>query len=144
MQMPQDNPRIQNPRTEIADDESTRAETLRAEQPWAAAAKLPFGEFGLKNIKTGLRMQKEMFDVVQDIGRDWVARASSEAEMVLTLPNRLKDARSPSDAMSAYGLWLSDWLRMCSEDGHRLVTDGQKIVDTSVRCFGGFSPAVTG
>lgn len=153
--MPHNNPRSQTPRSENAPardenirselNERSRSESMHAEQPSAGATtKLRFGKIGLKNIKTGLRVQKEMFDIVQDIGRDWVARASSEAEMVLNLPNRLKNARSPSDALSAYRLWLSDWLRMCGEDGRRFVSDSQKIVDTGVRCLGSMSPAMTG
>jgi len=150
--MPQDNPRSQTSRAETSrgesarfeEGETSRSETLRTVSTSAGdAAKVRFAEMGLRNVRTGLRMQKEMFDTFQDIGRDWLQRAASEAELAYKLPNRLRNARSVPDAMSAYQRWLSEWLSLCSEDSRRFLSDGQKIVSTGVRCLADASPAMS-
>jgi len=125
--MPQHNARNQTTRAE--DSDHTRRSAA------AALTQARFTEMGARNVKAGLRIQKEMFDTLQDISRDWVARAASEAELACTLPNRLRDAHSVPDALSAYQEWLREWLALCGEDGRRFVSDSQKIVNTGVRCL---------
>ena len=142
--MPQHNARSRTSRAEDSDREGTRIESggnHRSEstrgQRFAATARsqIRFSEMGVRSVKASLRMHKEMFDTLQDISRDWVARAASEAELACTLPNRLRDARSVPDALSAYRQWLREWLELCGEDGRRFVSDGQKIMNTGVRCL---------
>jgi hypothetical protein len=77
----------------------------------------------------GLRLQKEMFEVLSSVGRDWFARATSEVELASRLPNKLTAARSVPDALSAYQEWLSEWMNRCGEDSYRFVSDGQRIVN---------------
>lgn len=150
--MPQDPPRSEsqradNPRSESSRSErgeSSRSEQVRGERSAAAnTTNAQFADMGTKSMKAGLRMQKELFDTFQDIGRDWFARATSEAELAFKLPKRLTSARSVPDAFSAYQEWLREWLNMCGEDGRRFISDGQKIVDAGVRCFANASPAAT-
>lgn len=92
-------------------------------------------EIGLKNVKTGLRLHQEIFDTYHGIGRDWLERATSDAELALKLPNKIGSARSVRDALAAYHEWLSEWVRACEEDGRRFLVDAQKIIRTSARCF---------
>ena len=82
-----------------------------------------------------------MFDVLHDIGRDWVARATSEAEFAFQLPNKLGAAQTVPDAVAAYHEWLNEWMSMAGEDHRRLIAASQRIVDKSVRCF---APASSG
>jgi hypothetical protein len=82
----------------------------------------------------------EMFEVLHDVGRDWLNRAASEAEFALNLPNKLTAAQTVPAALSAYQEWLSEWMSMISEDGRHFIADGQKIVDRSVSCFADRSP----
>jgi hypothetical protein len=91
----------------------------------------------------GLRLQKEMFEVLSSVGRDWFARATSEVELASRLPNKLTAARSVPDALSAYQEWLSEWMNRCGEDSYRFVSDGQRIVNAGVRCFGNAGPVGT-
>ena len=117
------------------------SEHLRGEKSaGASAVNAQFAEMGAKSVTAGLRMQKELFETFQDISRDWFARATSEAELAFKLPRQLTNARSVPDAMSAYQEWLNEWLSMCGEDGRRLISDGQKIMDTGARCFANASP----
>ncbi|MGH7247908.1 MAG: hypothetical protein ACREH9_07365 [Pseudomonadota bacterium] len=103
----------------------------------------PIGEMGARSVTAGLRLQKEMFDVFHDIGREWFARATSEAELALKLPNKLSTARSVSDAISSYHEWLGECMNMLGEDSRRFVSDGQKIIETSVRCMSKTAPPMT-
>jgi hypothetical protein len=99
-----------------------------------------FGDIGVGNVKAALRLQTEMFDVLHDISRDWVARATSEAEHAFALPNKLGAAHTVPDALAAYHEWLNELMTMASEDHRRFVADSQRIMDKSVRCFAPASP----
>lgn len=122
--------------------QTTRNTEYAAEQArQQAASYAQFGEMGVGNVKAALRLQTEMFDVLHDISRDWVARVTSEAEHAFGLPNKLTSAQSVPDALTAYHEWLNEWMSMCSEDSRRLVADSQRIMDKSVRCF---APASAG
>jgi hypothetical protein len=138
--MPQDdNYAADNQRSRRSREERQRAEAARVEAT-ASAAKATIGEIGdmgADNIQAGLHLQKEMFDTLQDIGREWMQRASSGAELAMRLPTSVTSARTPVEAFSAYREWLSEWMHMCGEDGFRAIADGRKIIDTGVRCFTG-------
>ena len=121
--------------------ESPRSEHVRERGAATKPISPRLVDMGVRNVRASLRMQKEMFDTFEDIGRDWLARAASEAELVCNLPNRLNNARSVPDAFSTYHEWLSEWLSLCREDGRRLVSDGQKIVSSGMRCLAHASPA---
>jgi hypothetical protein len=149
--MPQDNPRTETSRPETGRHETSRTEhqrgaSARSEQMRGEnmAAAEPFtaqiGDMRKRSINAGLRMQTEMLDVLQTISRDWVRCTTSEAELALSLPNRLAGAHSIPEAMTAYQEWLSEWLAKCNEDGRRLVADGQKFIATGIHCFTSVSP----
>jgi hypothetical protein len=107
------------------------------------APHIAFGDMGVGNVKAALRLQTEVLDVLHDISRDWVARATSEAEFVFQLPNKLGAAQTVPDALTAYHEWLNEWMSMASEDHRRLVADSQRIMDKSVRCFAPASAGAT-
>ena len=142
--MPQENPRNESQRSDSSRNGSSRAEPVRSEKAGASGVvNAQFAEMGMKSVTAGLRMHRELFETFQDISRDWFARATSEAELAFKLPRQLTNARSVPDALSAYQEWLNEWMSMRGEDGRRLVSDGQKIMDTGVRCFTNAAPAAT-
>ena len=133
--MPQDDPR--NERDSARQQRGgARAEQMRSENT-AAAEQMSahMAEIGTSGLNAGLRIQTEMFDTLQTIGRQWMERRTCEAELALNLPSRLAVARTLPDALSTYQEWLGEWVAMCNEDGRRFVADGQKIVATGMRCF---------
>jgi hypothetical protein len=139
--MPQDNPRHEIHRSEQIRSESARAERARAERPVNAdILNAPIGKIGTQSVKTGLRMQHEMFEVLHDIGREWFARASSEAELAFNLPNKLSAARSVPDALSAYQEWFNEWVSMVDQNGRRFIADSQRIIGAGTRCFANATP----
>jgi hypothetical protein len=102
-----------------------------------------FGDIGVGNVKAALRLQTEMFDVLHDISRDWLARATSEAEHAFALPNKLTTAQSVPDVWSAYHEWLNERMSMYNEDSRRFIADSQRIVDKSVSCLSGAAHGAT-
>jgi urocanate hydratase len=126
-------------RAEAARMEAAARDTARETK----AAMNEMQETGLSNMQNGMRLQQEMFDTLQDIGREWLARATSGAELAMSLPGKVSAARTPADAFSAYQQWVSEWMNMCGEDSFRAISNGRRIMDTGVRCFTGNSPNVT-
>jgi hypothetical protein len=142
--MPQDTPRSDTQRSENIRSETTRSERSRGERPSIASMmSAPFGEMGARSVTAGFRAQQKMLDVLSDISREWFTRATAEAELAFRLPNKLTNARSVPDALSAYQEWLDEWMSMFGEDSQRLVSDGRKLIDTGVRCFADAAPAAT-
>jgi hypothetical protein len=142
--MPQNHRHSDNTHGDSGRAESGRAERSRSEKSSPAMQNAASGDVGARNITAGLRLQKEMLGLLSDMGQDWFARATAEAELALRLPNRLTAARSVPDAVTAYQEWLGEWMDRCSEDSQRLLSDGQKMVVAGTRCFTGSSPCRRG
>lgn len=142
--MPQDNPRSESARNGTSRSDNSRADRSRGEKPSPATDNMAFGEVGTRNVAAGLRLHREMLGLLSDMGQDWLARASAEAQLALRLPNRLTAARSVPDAVTAYQEWFGEWINRCSEDSQRLLSDSQKIVVTGTRCFIGEQSALSG
>jgi hypothetical protein len=142
--MPQDNQRSGSLRTDNTGGENARAGRFRSQKSSQAIVQEPsFGEMGAKGVTAGLRLQKEMVEVLSNIGREWFARATSQAELASSLPSRLTGARSVPDAISAYQEWLGEWMNKCGEDSYCIVSDSQRIIKAGVVCFTDASPAGT-
>ena len=149
--MPQDysddNPSTE--RVETRSSERARGERSRTEKSAATASEQltemrdDLREAGAKNLTAGLHMQREMFDAFQHLGREWLERATAEAELAFKLPAKLTAARTVPDAFSVYQEWLGEWMNKCGEDGRHFIADGQKIINAGARCLSGGSPAVT-
>jgi hypothetical protein len=132
------------------DDDITSTENPRGDDaahandiPSASAANVLFHDIGTRNVRAALRLQTEMFEIFHDVGRDWLERAASEAELAFDLPNKLTAAQTVPEALSAYQEWLNDWMSRVGEDSRRFVADSQKIVDKSVNCLVVAPPAGT-
>jgi hypothetical protein len=137
--MPQENQRSDRQRTE-----NTAAERSSNRKPSAAIAQEQFFEtLGARGVAIGLRLQREMFGVLSDIGDEWLARATSEVEWASRLPHKLTAARSVPDAVSAYQEWVGEWMNMRREDSYRFVSGSQKIINAGVRCFAEAAPEGT-
>ena len=86
--------------------------------------------------KTGnasFQIPSEFFNALQDMSRDWMARATAEVELGLKLSKKLSAAHSGPDALAAYQEWLSEEIGARAEDVRRLMSNGQKFMDTSTR-----------
>jgi hypothetical protein len=75
----------------------------------------------------------EFFNTLQEMSRDWIARATAEVELNLKLSKKLTAAHSVPDAVAAYQEWLSDEVGARAEDARLLMSSGQKFMDASSR-----------
>ncbi|MFZ2067199.1 MAG: hypothetical protein WAV27_14550, partial [Xanthobacteraceae bacterium] len=98
--MPQDNPRSDRARNGSPRGDRGRTERPRDEKPSSVTNDVPFNDDGARSVAFGLRLQKEMLGLLSDMGQDWFARATAEAQLALGLPNRLTAARSIPDAVT--------------------------------------------
>jgi hypothetical protein len=75
----------------------------------------------------------EFFNTLQEMRRDWMARATNEVEISLKLSKKLTDAHSVPDALAAYQEWLNEEMGARAEDARLLMSNGQKLMDTTSR-----------
>jgi len=113
-----------------------REETGLGDPPKPAGSKsthVESKETGNKIGNASFQVQGEFFNTLQEMSRDWMACATSEIELGVKLSNRLSAARSVPDAIAAYQEWLSEEMDARAEDARRLMSNGQKFMDTSIR-----------
>ena len=62
----------------------------------------------------------EFFSTLEEMSREWMARATAEVELSLKLSKKLTDAHSVPDAVAAYQEWLNDEMGARAEDARLL------------------------
>jgi len=75
----------------------------------------------------------EFFNALQEMSRDWMARATAEIELSLKLSKKLTAADSVPDALAACQEWLNDEMGARAEDARLLMSNGQKFTDATSR-----------
>jgi hypothetical protein len=75
----------------------------------------------------------EFFNTLEEMRREWIARATAEVELSLKLSKKLTGAHSVPDAIAAYQEWLNDEMGARVEDARLLMSNGQKVMDTTSR-----------
>ena len=88
-----------------------------------------FVEMGKQRVEQLMEIQKELFDVFQDINQAWFERLRSAATINSELIARLTSARSVPETADAYQQCVGKRMEMLVEDGRRLLADSQKIVN---------------
>ena len=80
-----------------------------------------------------LNMQKELLEAYEQASRAWLARIQSEVELWSDLATRLSATRSIPDALGAYQETVAQRLQMATDDGRRMATDCQDIMEKITR-----------
>jgi len=80
-----------------------------------------------------LQAQGEFFKALREMRRDGSARAATEVDLGFKLSKNLIAAHSLPDAVVAYGQWLSEEIDARAEDARRMMSHGQKFVDSRAR-----------
>jgi hypothetical protein len=75
----------------------------------------------------------EFFNTLEEMRRDWIARATAEVELSLKLSKKLTEAHSVPDALAAYQEWLNEEMGARAEDARLLMSNGQKFTDATSR-----------
>ncbi len=104
-----------------------------------------FRETENKTRNAAFQVQSEAFNALQEMSREWMECAKTEVELGLKLSTKLTAARSVPDAIAAYQEWLNEEIGARTEDARRLMSNGQRFVDTSTRFLsnGWMSPGTT-
>ncbi len=110
-----------------------REEIGSGQSPDRAGSKSVRADTENKIGSTSFQVQDEFFKTIQEMSRDWMARATGEVELGLKLSKNLSSAHSVPDAIAAYQEWLSEAMGARAEDARRLMSNGQKFMDASSR-----------
>jgi len=102
----------------------------------SAAKQSPdFLKFGEAQTEATLALQKELADTYEQIGRAWLARVKSEADLWSDLATKMSSIRSAPDALGAYQQCVAQRMQLVVDDGRRLLEDSQKIMSTITRAM---------
>jgi hypothetical protein len=102
------------------------SETSSVAPDWFGAK---FAEIGAKQTAALVKMQAQMFDVLQGWNRQCLQRAQSEAELVSHTADKLMSARSIPETATAYREWLDRRINLFGKDSEQFFTESQKILD---------------
>src|SRR5262249_38566982 len=84
---------------------------------------------------TTLQAQSEFIKTFEEMSRAVMSRATAEIEFGARLTQRLSEAHSLPDVVSAYQEWLGKEMSARSEDARRFMTSSQKFIAPSPRPF---------
>ena len=90
-------------------------------------------EMGKQRVEAIMEIQKELFDVFQEINQAWFDRVRSAATINSELISKLTAARTVPETADAYQQCMGKRMELMVEDGRRLFADGQKIVNLSTK-----------
>lgn len=106
--------------------QENQSETSSGAPDWFGAR---FAEIGAKQTAALVKMQAQMFDVMQGWNRQYLARAQSEAALASDTADKLMSARSIPETASAYRQWLDRRINLFGKDSEQFFTESQKILD---------------
>jgi len=84
---------------------------------------------------TTLQAQNEFSKTFEEMSRAVMSRATAEIEFGVRLTQRLSEAHSLPDVVSAYREWLGQEMSARSEDARQFMTSSQKFIAASTRLF---------
>src|SRR6516164_265549 len=87
----------------------------------------------IRSQRSASQTGSEFVNTLQEMRRDWMARATAEVELSLKLSKKLTDAYSVPDAVAAYQEWLNEEMGARAEDTRLLMSSGPKFMDTTSR-----------
>jgi len=89
---------------------------------------LPIFQLGKDRTEAMLNVQKEMLTAYEEVSRSWIERVKAEVELWSDLAKKLSATGSVPDGMQAYRDTVAQRMKMATEDGQRLLEEGQKII----------------
>jgi len=89
---------------------------------------LPIFQLGKDQTEAMLNVQKEMMTAYEEVSRSWIDRVKAEVELWSDLAKKLSATGSVPDGMQAYRDTVAQRMKMATEDGQRLLEEGQKII----------------
>jgi hypothetical protein len=86
---------------------------------------------GQQRIAALIDLQREFLEAFEEMNRDWLARAQSEASLACELVSKL----GSTNPVAAYQDWIKRHGEMLTQDARRLITGGERIAGAYARFF---------
>jgi hypothetical protein len=110
----------------------------------AGVAPENFFKFGQEQTEATLGIQKELLEAYEQASRAWLARVQSEVDLWSDLATRLSATRSIPDALGAYQETVAQRLQMATDDGRRMTSECQEIMEKITRSLTKGWPGASG
>jgi hypothetical protein len=94
-------------------------------------------EIGQKRMEAMVEAQKQVAACCEQTMRGWADRMKLEFDLVSELTTKLGASKSVPDSMHIYQEWLGRRMKLFAEEGQGLMSDFQKILNTSTRTMAG-------
>jgi hypothetical protein len=98
-------------------------------------AQKQFSETEQRIAEATRQVQGEWAKTLEEMQRTVLSCASAEVQRGLELSQKLSASRSPSDAVSAYQVWLQKEMSARSEDARQFMANYQKFFTEGTRLF---------
>ena len=86
--------------------------------------------------ETTRQFQSEWAKTFEEMSQTIMSRARAEMQLALKLSEKLRSARSPTDAVLAYQEWLTAEMSERSDGARQFIANCQKFMTDSTRIFG--------
>ena len=86
--------------------------------------------------ETTRQFQSEWAKTFEEMSHLVMSRATAEMQLALKLSEKLRSARSPTDAVLAYQEWLTAEMSERSDGARQFIANCQKFMTDSTRIFG--------
>lgn len=103
----------------------------------------PFFAVGQGLPEAASVLQKELLESYQRISRSWLDRMQSEMTLWTDFSRGLSATSSPSEALEAYTKCVAQRMQMAAEDGQRLFSESQEIMQKIGRALSNGLPKGT-
>jgi hypothetical protein len=90
-------------------------------------------KFGQNQADALIAMQRELCSLVEEVNRNWLARAELERDLASEFATRLSTAKTPADAAQTYQEWMSRRMQTLASDHQKLFADSQKFIGAATR-----------
>jgi phasin protein len=94
---------------------------------------------GSKNLQSMFDMQSELLSTMADLNKEWLARATSHAQLTSQFIGKLSEARTIPDAAQSYQDCIKQQMEMLTDDTRRVVDASRKIWERFAQNSGGFA-----
>ena len=89
-----------------------------------------------KSAQHAATAQKELLDACQQATHHWLDRMQSEMALWANLGSKLATTRSIPEAYEVYGKYVSQQMKMSTEDAQHLLNDWQQMTQKVTQSLG--------
>lgn len=96
----------------------------------------------MKGLEGFAEVQTEFMKNIREANQKCLEHMQSEATLASEFISKLTASHSPSDTAAAFQDWGKRRMELLTEDGQRMMAEGQKLMEKAARLFSnGLSPS---